>query len=156
MVILAEPGTGKTEELRETAIRIRREGQAAFLCRIELLHELGLRLSLDVGTQAEFDAWIAGEDLGFVFLDSVDEARLSSRTALENALHLCASELGSALIRARIFVSCRVSSWRANADLELVSRHLPLRERDSVREYDQAEAGSDTPVTSAMSSDSGT
>jgi hypothetical protein len=37
VVILAEAGTGKTHELRETARRLRREGKAAFFCRIEWL-----------------------------------------------------------------------------------------------------------------------
>src|SRR5262249_36200126 len=42
VVILAEAGTGKTHELRETARRLRREGKAAFFCHIEDLATDGL------------------------------------------------------------------------------------------------------------------
>ncbi len=154
VVVLAEPGTGKTEEFRETSKRLRREGRAAFLCRIESLQNLGLRESLDVGTAEELDAWIAGDDIAYIFLDSVDEARLSSRLAFEHALRRCAGELRPALTHARIFVSCRVSNWRANADRELVSRHLPSPPGTSIVESGPIEArtDSDAPVTSAMPS----
>jgi hypothetical protein len=39
IVILAEPGTGKTEELKAVTNRLRSKGAAAFFCRIELLED---------------------------------------------------------------------------------------------------------------------
>ena len=53
VVILAEAGTGKTHELRETARRLRREGKAAFLCHIEDLATDGLEKALSEGNFEE-------------------------------------------------------------------------------------------------------
>jgi len=41
-VILAEPGTGKTEEFQAITKRLRMDNKSAFFCRIELLYELSL------------------------------------------------------------------------------------------------------------------
>lgn len=125
VIILGEPGSGKTEELRAITRRLRETGVFAFFCRIEFLQELDVRQALDIGTSIEFDEWITGDKEAYFFLDSVDEARLSSRKAFEKALRLFVDALGGSLNRASLIVSCRVSEWRATADLELLKRYLP-------------------------------
>lgn len=125
IVIIAEPGTGKTEEFRAVTRRLRMAGKPAFFCRIELLQKLDIRHSLDIGTAEEFDEWLSGSKEGYFFLDSVDEARLKSRTAFEIALRRFANTIGQKLNQANVFVSCRVSNWWATADLSLFLRHLP-------------------------------
>ena len=57
VIILAEAGTGKTHELRETARRLRREGKAAVFCRIEELAVNGLENALLEGNVEEFRNW---------------------------------------------------------------------------------------------------
>ena len=54
-VIIAEPGTGKTEEFQAVTKHLRMEGKLAFFFRIELLQaqELEFRHSLDIGTAEE-------------------------------------------------------------------------------------------------------
>ncbi len=128
IVILAEPGTGKTEEFRAVTKRLRMDSKPAFFCRIELLQELEIRHSLDIGTTEEFDEWLSGNKKGYFFLDSVDDARLKSHMAFELALWRFANTIGEKLNRANVFVSCRVSNWRATADLSLFLRHLPRLE----------------------------
>ncbi len=132
LVILAEPGTGKTEEFQAVTKRLRTVGKLAFFCRIELLQNLDIRQAFDpgLGTSVEFDEWLTGEQQGYFFLDAVDEARLHSRSAFEIALRHFASALGepSNLNRAKVIVSCRVSNWRATADLDLFLEHLPRPE----------------------------
>jgi hypothetical protein len=113
VVILAEPGTGKTEEFRAITRRLRMASKPAFFCRIELLQEMEIQHSLDIGTAEEFDEWINGNKEAYFFLDSVDEARLNSRTAFEIALRRFSNTIGERLDRAKVFVSCRVSNWRA-------------------------------------------
>ena len=137
-VILAEPGTGKTEEFQAVTQRLRMDGKLAFFCRIELLQALGVRGSLDIGTVEKFDEWSAGNKEAYFFLDSVDEARLTSRTAFENALRSFADTVSESLDRAKIFVSCRVSNWRATADLVLFSRYLPKPKILTVRDKKEA------------------
>src|SRR5438105_6069321 len=78
VVILAEAGTGKTHELRETARRLRREGKAAFFCHIEDLATDGLEKALSEGNGEEVRNWLAGDHSAWFFLDSVDEARLTN------------------------------------------------------------------------------
>ncbi len=126
-VIIAEPGTGKTAEFQAVTKRLQMEGKPAFFLRIELLQseKLEVRNSLDIGTEEEFDKWLAGENEAYFFLDSVDEALLTSRTAFDIALRRFSKTISESLDRAKIFVSCRVSNWRATADLALFSRHLP-------------------------------
>jgi len=134
VVILAEPGTGKTEEFRAVTKRLRMNSKPAFYCRIELLQDLEIQHSLDIGTDEEFEEWVDGNKEAYFFLDSVDEARLNSRTAFEIALRRFATAIGSGLDRATIFVSCRVSNWRATADLALFLRHLPLPKISEVKD----------------------
>ena len=135
-VIIAEPGTGKTEEFQAVTKRLRVDGKLAFFFRIELLQaqELEVRHSLDIGTAEEFDKWLVGKKEAYFFLDSVDEARLNSRAAFEIALRRFANTIGESLNRAKVFVSCRVSNWRATADLSLFSRHLPRPKTRIVRD----------------------
>ena len=123
-VIIAEPGTGKTEEFQAVTRRLRLASKLAFFCRIELLYKLEVRHSLYIGTAQEFDEWLAGKKEAYFFLDSVDEARLNERIAFEIALQRFANTIGESLNRAKVFVSCRVSNWRATADLSLFSRYL--------------------------------
>ncbi|MBI5102270.1 MAG: hypothetical protein HZB33_10605, partial [Nitrospirae bacterium] len=121
VVIIAEPGTGKTEELRSSAKRLRNDGKFSFFCRIELLQDLDIRHTFDIGTSAEFKEWLSGDQEGYFFLDSIDEALLRNRSAFEIALRRFSDAIGDAFNRAKIIVSCRVSVWRATADLLLFS-----------------------------------
>ncbi len=126
-VIIAEPGTGKTEEFKAVTKRLRILGKFAFFFRIELLqsHGLAVRQCLDIGTSEEFDEWLAGKKEAYFFLDSIDEARLASHTSFEIALRRFANTIDGNLNRAKVFISCRVRHWRATADLSLFSELLP-------------------------------
>ena len=137
IVILAEPGTGKTEEFRAVTRRLQMASKPAFFCRIELLQELEIRHCLDIGTAGEFDEWLSGNKEGYFFLDSVDEARLKSHKAFEIALRRFANAIGEKLNRAKIFVSCRVSNWWATADLSLFLKQLPKPETHTMRDDDE-------------------
>ena len=125
VVILAEAGTGKTHELRETARRLRREGKAAFFCRIEWLATDGLENALSEGNGEEVRSWLEGSHTAWFFLDSVDEARLANPQFFEKALRALARALNHAISRAHIFITARVSDWRATSDLVLVKDVLP-------------------------------
>ena len=125
VVILAEAGTGKTHELRETTRRLRREGKAAFFCHIEDLATDGLEKALSEGNGEEVRSWLAGDHAAWLFLDSVDEARLTHYRYFDKALRALAQALGYATSRAHIFITARVSDWRATSDLVLVKDTLP-------------------------------
>ena len=154
VVILAEAGTGKTHELRETARRLRREGKAAFFCRIEDLATDGLEKALSEGNGEEVRSWLAGDHAAWFFLDSVDEARLTNHRYFDKALRELAQALGYATSRAHIFITARVSDWRATSDLVLVKDMLPPpATRDTVdtqqAEQDTATLDGETEVKPA-------
>jgi hypothetical protein len=144
VVILAEAGTGKTHELRETARRLRREGKAAFFCHIENLATDGLERGLSEGSVEEVRSWLAGDHAGWFFLDSVDEARLTNYRYFDKALRELAQALGDATSRAHVFITARVSDWRATSDLMLVKDTLPPPPRHDTVDTQRAEQGSAT------------
>lgn len=144
VVVLAEPGTGKTEEFRAVTRRLKSEGKPAFFCRIELLHSLDFKNALDIGTGKEFEAWLTGNQEGYFFLDSVDEARLVNHSAFESALRRFANSIGGHLNRAKVFISCRVSEWRATTDLVMFLKHLPLPQKDNEIKHRSEEDGTAT------------
>lgn len=130
VIVLAEAGTGKTEEFRETARRLRREGKAAFFCAIEELVSEGIERAFDVGTFSEFNAWLETNESGWFFLDSVDEARLVSHDHFKRALKRISLSLDSATQRAFIYISGRGSDWNAISDLALIEEYLPTPKSD--------------------------
>lgn len=139
VVILAEPGTGKTEELRAVTKRLRATGKPAFFCKIELLQSqsLDVKQAFDIGTSTEFVNWLTGDQEGYFFLDSVDEARLNSHTAFEIALKRFAGIIGERLNQAKIIVTCRVSDWQATADPAMFLDHLPIPESNTIQQVDK-------------------
>lgn len=131
-VIIAEPGTGKTEEFKAVSERLRDEGKKAFFGRLEMLQGFDVGDSLDMGDSAELKEWMEGSKEAFFFFDSVDEAKLKSHTAFESAIRKISTQLRPGLNRARIFISSRVSAWQATYDLTLFSRFLPEWEQKKV------------------------
>ena len=149
VVILAEAGTGKTHELRATARRLRVEGKASFFCRFDDLAEIQLADALEEGNINALDAWLSGEEQGWFFIDSVDEARLKDSRHFERALRTIARSLGDGANRAHIIISARVSDWRATADLSLVTRWLPPH--PAKEETNQETDGSEHPPENRVS-----
>ncbi|MDD1531001.1 hypothetical protein C7U92_28255 [Bradyrhizobium sp. WBOS7] len=123
VVVLAEAQSGKTEEFKNTTAELRDRGTPAFYATIEQLAEG--RLNLSPPQRALFESWKAGAEPGWFFLDSVDEARLN-RKKFDDALHYLAAEIGAALARASILVSCRVSDWKGKSDRQTILDILPV------------------------------
>ncbi len=138
VVVLAEAGTGKTEEFRETAHRLYAEGSAAFFCAIEELAEAGIEEAFDVGTYSEFKAWRDTDQLGWFFLDSVDEARLVSHDHFKRALKRISKALDGVAHRAFVYISGRGSDWNAISDLSLVEEWLPVPKEQCLQQGSEA------------------
>lgn len=92
VLILAEPGAGKTYEARMRAERIKGRGKKAFFIRIEKI-DAKFENAFEVGTPEEFVAWIGSTEEAWFFLDSVDEAQLETPRALENAIRIVTQQL---------------------------------------------------------------
>jgi hypothetical protein len=124
-IILAEAGAGKTEELRQRAESLRSERKAAFFLRIEDI-QADFYSAFDIGTEAQFHAWLQSTDEAWFFLDSVDEARLENPKAFERALRLFATKVANGAHRAHIYISSRPYAWRPKEDQKLVDKLLYL------------------------------
>jgi hypothetical protein len=117
IVILSEAGSGKTEEFRTIAKELRSGGKAAFFMRLENIPS-HFSAAFDVGSKDEFKAWIESGAEGWLFLDSVDEARLRHPKDFELALRILGDKLKLVLDRTHIFLSGRMSAWRPKTDLD--------------------------------------
>jgi hypothetical protein len=124
VLILADPGAGKTFEARDRADRLRRRGRQAFFIRIEAI-DGEFDHGFEVGTAAEFAAWLASTDEGWFFLDSVDEAQLDTPRALETAVRTFGARIHDARERTHIFITSREDAWQALPDRTLIEQYLP-------------------------------
>ncbi|MDR5740241.1 hypothetical protein [Caballeronia sp. LZ016] len=142
VLIIADPGAGKTFEAQTRARRIKERGRHAFFIRIERIDAI-FDQSFEVGTADEFAAWLASTEEAWFFLDSVDEAQLETPRALEDAVRIFGTKIYTALDRAHIFITSREDAWRALPDQTLIEQHLPYGEPASDGEDDTASSESD-------------
>jgi len=125
VVILSEAGTGKTEEVRQTAKRLRAEGKKAFFVRLEHIPD-DLEEAFEVGTFVEFTEWLASTDEAWLLLDSVDEARLRNPGDFERAIRKLGRRIQTANARAHVILTGRTFAWRPKTDLALCEQQFPV------------------------------
>ena len=134
VILLAEAGSGKTEEMREQVNRLTGEGRFAFFIPLE---SLGRDSNVDIldilsvaeeGQDERFKQWKTdGRKPAWFFLDAVDELKLTAGK-LDRALSRLSRAMDGHLDRARIIISCRPSDWRSGSDLNTVQHRLPVPE----------------------------
>lgn len=127
VLIIADPGAGKTFEAKARARKMRERGRQAFFIRIEKV-DTTFDQAFEVGTSMDFGAWLGSTDEAWFFLDSVDEAQLETPRALEDAVRIFGARIHAGLGRAHIFITSREDAWRALPDQTLIEQHLPYGE----------------------------
>ena len=125
VVILAEAGSGKTEELREQARRRTAAGQFAFFATVEDVDRDGLDGALTAADRTRLVRWRGLGESAWFFVDSIDEAKLG-RVRLERAIRRIADGIVGEERRAYIVLSCRLTDWEVTRDLERLNEGLPL------------------------------
>lgn len=125
VVILSEGGSGKTEEIKEAARRLRGEGKAAFFLRLEHVAD-EFDSAFVEGDLEEFQKWLASTDPGWLLLDSVDESRLRSAQDFERAIRKVAARLSKAKQRTHLLITGRTAAWRPKSDLDLCNSLFPV------------------------------
>ena len=123
-VILAGGGIGKTHEMKRRAEEKREAGHAAFFIRIEDIVD-DFELSFEVGDEDAFVTWLRSSDEAWLYLDSIDEARLNNPRMFDKAIRSFAKKIKSAQHRAHIVISSRPYAWRSHTDFVMVQNHLP-------------------------------
>lgn len=149
-IILSEAGTGKTEEIRQLTKQLRAQGKNAFFLRLEHIPE-DFEDAFEEGSFADFTAWLSTSDEAFLFLDSVDEARLRSPGDFERAVRKLGRHIQTVIDRTRIILTGRASAWRPKTDLALCEQQFPITPRRvQVAEPEQPEdADVSDPITSS-------
>ncbi len=123
-VILSAAGSGKTEEIRCAARDLRQAGEAAFFLRLEHVYR-DFDIAFEEGSLADFEQWLESDAEGWIFLDSVDEARLGEPLDFERAIKRMGARLANAQQRVHIILSGRETAWRPVTDLALCRQHFP-------------------------------
>ncbi|SIO71997.1 hypothetical protein SAMN05444172_8374 [Burkholderia sp. GAS332] len=111
VVVVGEAGIGKTTEFKDETERLGTQGKVAFFVELSQL-AVSDSWELALGhSDFAFEAWQQSTEVGYFFLDAVDEARLTSHVALKKALRLVHANLRLYFSRVRIAVSSRWTDW---------------------------------------------
>ncbi|MBB5665029.1 hypothetical protein GGE68_003226 [Rhizobium leguminosarum] len=113
---MANAGAGKTSEIRNTCRQLRAKGHSAFFVRIENIVS-NLEDSFEEGSYDQFLSWVGSGSEGWLFLDSVDEARLKDPKDFERAIKKIGRLLVESLQNCHIMIAGRISAWRPTTDL---------------------------------------
>lgn len=124
VVILAEAGAGKTQEIRHAALTLRTKNKFAFFMRLEHLAD-DLESAFEMGTYQEFQNWLNLNEEGWLLLDSVDEARLKDPKDFIRAIRKLSSRISVAIQRTHIVITSRISAWRPITDLSFCETQFP-------------------------------
>ena len=130
VVVLAEAGSGKTEELTEQARLQSAAGKFAFYATVQDVGRDGLDKALRPSVRERLRAWRASKDPGWFFIDSIDEAKLDN-IRLERALRQLAEGIAGAEGRAHIVLSGRHTDWEFARDARRLDEELPVPQDDS-------------------------
>jgi len=124
IIILSEAGSGKTAEIRNVACKLREQGKPSFFLRLEHI-PTDFEDAFEVGTYEVFNEWLASAEEGWLFLDSVDEARLRHPGDFERAIRNLSRQISTAIDRTHIYITSRMTAWRPKTDLDLCKAKLP-------------------------------
>lgn len=121
VVILGEPGSGKTVEL--TAQQARQSSNSFFL-ELDRLVDEDVTSILDEDENRRFAKWKSGNGEVIFFLDAVDESKIKRSDDFFTTLDRMKKAVGSALGRSRFVISSRIWQWRPETDLDAVLQRL--------------------------------
>ncbi len=139
VVILGEPGSGKTWEMENQVKLIREGGNYAFFLRLEQLLDSHNSLStlLSLEDNEKYVSWKKRrQQEAIFFLDAKDEAALKTTYALNDALTNFVNYLGRSnlsAIKVKVVISCRISEWKTAIDEKVIHSHFTnlLQEQDN-------------------------
>lgn len=143
-MILGEPGSGKTWELRSQQ---QKHSSTHFFLPLERLVNEEVSGILDDDDMRRFNTWKTKSYEATFFLDAVDESKLKQDNDFFTALDRVKKAIGSAMIRTRFVISSRISEWRPQSDNHGVMQRLGVaknhRKPDSTTE--KQDETSETP-----------
>ena len=135
VVILAQAGAGKTYEIQWITENLRSSGEDAFFLRLEHLCD-DFELAFEgggLGEYSEFQQWIQTAGKAWIFLDSVDEAKLRDPGDFEKALKRLKIRLGDKIQQVNIVITSRLT-WEPKTERLMVERLLPYHPARTVKQ----------------------
>ncbi len=124
VVILSSAGTGKTWEVRNQCKKLKKEGKSTYLLRLEDLSKKW-KIAFEVGDAKSLKKAVrAGKEI-WIFLDSIDEARLSDSKDFERALKRLKLHIRENLQNIHLVLTSRTGAWRPKGDAILLDRLFP-------------------------------
>ena len=125
VVILGEPGSGKTWELRNRAKEMKGQGIPAFFVPLDRLVDAPFPEAIAPKDERAFLEWIGSGKPANFFLDSVDEAKVRKQQDFAHALDNFVRGIGLSEVHSvRLVISARVSEWRGHADRDELLQRL--------------------------------
>lgn len=121
-VILGEPGSGKSAELRQQAKALRDAGHVSVYVNLRALVTDDEPYLDD--TDPLIRRWRQGTERAWFFLDSVDESKLEHASDFQIAIRRMAHWAGGDSDRARYVISSRISEWQVITDKRVVEEAL--------------------------------
>ncbi|MDR0212269.1 MAG: hypothetical protein LBJ33_24290 [Pseudomonas putida] len=118
VILLSEAGSGKTAEIRNVTRQLRSQGKMAFFLRIENVYP-DLEDAIEEGSFEEFKSWLDSGAEGWLFMDSVDEARLKDPRDFERAIRKIGRLTQRLGAQAHLLITGRSTAWRARTDLAI-------------------------------------
>lgn len=134
VVILGEPGSGKTVELKAQQSL---QSSNSFFLALDRLVDEAVTSILNEDENSRFAKWKGGNGDATFFLDAVDESKIRCSDDFFTALDRVKKAVGPALRRSRFVISSRIWQWRPESDLGAVLQRLGV---DPV-EWKSAEKG---------------
>lgn len=123
VVVLGEPGSGKTEELKAQQARL---SSSSFFLELNRLVDEEVFSILDEDENRRFAKWKNGSSEATFFLDAVDESKLVRGGDFFTALDRVKKAVGLSLARSRFVISSRVWQWRPRIDQDGVLQRLGI------------------------------
>lgn len=130
IVLLSSAGSGKSWEIAQQCYNLRESGKNAYYIRLEDLAE-GFDDSVFEQGEAHTleNAITRGEEI-WLFLDSIDEARLGGPRAFERALKHLKPILKDHLQNTHLILTSRIGAWRPTDDAMRLERLFPFEGRE--------------------------
>ncbi|MCI0580262.1 MAG: hypothetical protein L0332_27080, partial [Chloroflexi bacterium] len=152
LILLGEPGMGKSFALREAYQRLTIAGTGSHSFHNLADFETAEELTEEIFQNERFLAWQQGDSIYHLFLDSLDEARIHIR-AITTKLTKSFQTTSGNLERLRIRIACRTADWPQDFEealknlwgTENVAAYIlaPLQQQDVIQAAQQIQGLND-------------
>ena len=130
VVLLSSAGTGKSWEIAHQSHDLREGGKSSFYIRLEDLAEGFDDTVFEQGDVHALQSAITRREEIWLFLDSIDEARLGSPRTFEKALKHLRPILKDHLQYTHLILTSRIGAWRPTDDALRLGRLFPFKDRE--------------------------